>query len=258
MAQKERLSSLGRLSTVIAYEIRNPLMIIKAALHTLRQPGAGAAALAEAAADIDDEVRRLNRIVNDVLDFARPIEFELVAADLNLLCREWVAAAEASPGPPVRLDLDRALPPVLCDPERLRVALVNVLVNARQAVERRDAAVPALAVAIAPAGRPLPADGAAPGRADAGEPRVVLATRRAGDRALIAVSDNGAGIDRADLARVFEPYFTTRRGGTGLGLAIAKNIVEGLGGAIAVESAKGRGTEMRIELPLARDGQGRS
>ena len=71
-SQKERLSSLGRLSTVIAHEIRNPLMIIKASLHALRQPDADAATVREAAADIDDEVRRLNRIVNEVR-FSRPI-----------------------------------------------------------------------------------------------------------------------------------------------------------------------------------------
>ena len=76
VSQKERLSSLGRLSTVIAHEVRNPLMIIKAALHTLRHPDIGPATLREAAADIDEEVARLNRIVNEVLDFARPIRFE--------------------------------------------------------------------------------------------------------------------------------------------------------------------------------------
>ena len=77
MSQKERLSSLGRLSTVIAHEVRNPLMIIKGSLHALRQPDVSRAAMREAVADIDEEVERLNRIVNEVLDFARPIRFEL-------------------------------------------------------------------------------------------------------------------------------------------------------------------------------------
>jgi signal transduction histidine kinase len=99
ISQRERLSSLGRLSTVIAHEVRNPLMIIKAALHTLRQPDNSAAAVREAAADIDGEVARLNRIVNEVLDFARPIRFELAPADVNAVCRESATAAQASPGP---------------------------------------------------------------------------------------------------------------------------------------------------------------
>jgi signal transduction histidine kinase len=78
---------------------------------------------------------------------------------------------------------------------------------------------------------------------------VTLHTRLSGDRIRIVIEDRGAGIDAKDLAHVFDPYFTTKRGGTGLGLPIAKNIVEGLGGTITVASTPGRGTEMRIELP---------
>ena len=222
MSQKERLSSLGRLSTVIAHEVRNPLMIIKAALHTLRQPDVTHEELHEAASDIDEEIARLNRIVNDVLDFARPIQFDFAPADVNAVCRESAAAAQASPGPLVGMDLDASSPTVDTDAERLRVALVNLIVNARHAVE---------------------------GGADA-EPRVLLTTRVVDGRVSIVVADRGTGITDVDLGRVFDPYFTTKRGGTGLGLPIAKNIIEGLGGSITVASAAGRGTEMRIELPL--------
>src|SRR5436190_5472768 len=146
MSQKERLSSLGGLSTVIAHEIRNPLMIIKASLHALRRPEATGAVVREAAADIDTEVGRLNRIVNEVLDFARPIRFELGSTDLNALCRESAAAAQAVPGPLVELELDPAIPPIVTDAERLRLALVNLIANARQAVAP-DEAVLAGAVA---------------------------------------------------------------------------------------------------------------
>ena len=135
MSQKERLTSLGRLSTVIAHEVRNPLMIIKASLHTLRQADAGGAAVHEAAADIDGEVARLNRIVNEVLDFARPIRFELSPVSVTALCRESAAAALASgPGAAIACDLDPALGTLTTDPERLRIALVNLLINARHAV----------------------------------------------------------------------------------------------------------------------------
>jgi signal transduction histidine kinase len=78
---------------------------------------------------------------------------------------------------------------------------------------------------------------------------VVIRTRRAGDRVTIAIVDRGAGIAPDDLAHVFDPYFTTRRAGTGLGLPIAKNIVEGLGGSLAVSSRLGEGTEILIDLP---------
>jgi signal transduction histidine kinase len=233
ITQRERLSSLGRLSTIIAHEVRNPLMIIKAALHTIRQPDVSPLTLREAATDIDEEVARLNRIVNDVLDFARPIRFELSAADVNTVCRESAAAAQATPGPGVRLDLDPSIAPVTTDAERLRLALVNLIVNARQAVA-------AGAGALAAAG-PLPVD---PGQ-------VLVSTRAAANGLSIVVADGGAGIDPADLPRVFDPYFTTKRGGTGLGLPIAKNIIEGLGGAISIATAPGRGTEMHVDLPAA-------
>ena len=228
VSQKERLSALGRLSTVIAHEIRNPLMIIKTALHTLRQPGAETARRGEAVADIDDEVARLNRVVNEVLDFARPIRFERMPADINLVCRESAAAAQAASGPAVHLDLAASLPMVTTDAERLRVALVNLIVNARHAAEAHTPAPDAVGYDAA----------------------VVVSTCATDDRVAIVVADRGAGIAPADLPRVFDPYFTTKRGGTGLGLPIARNIVEGLGGVLSITSPPGRGTEIRIELPV--------
>ena len=223
MSQKERLSSLGRLSTVIAHEVRNPLMIIKASLHALRRPGVGGPAMREAVADIDEEVERLNRIVNDVLDFARPIRFELAPADLNAVCRESAAASLASgPGTSIHLDLDPSAALFTTDAERLRIALVNMLVNARHAVN---------------------------GGPGSHEPQVTLRVRTNAGHATIVVADRGAGIDPAHLPQVFDPYFTTKRGGTGLGLAIAKNIVEGLGGTIGVDSTPGAGTQISIDLP---------
>jgi signal transduction histidine kinase len=219
MSQKERLTSLGRLSTVIAHEVRNPLMIIKASLHALRQPDVTAEAMREAAADIDEEVGRLNRIVNEVLDFARPIRFDLSAVDVNALCRASAAAAQAAgPGAPIVLRLDEELGPITADQERLRMAIVNMLVNARHAAN--------------------------------GEGEVTLATAANGERVHITIADRGVGISTEDLAHIFDPYFTTKRGGTGLGLPIAKNIIEGLGGTIAVSSSRGRGTEIHLELPL--------
>jgi signal transduction histidine kinase len=224
-SQKERLSSLGRLSTVVAHEIRNPLMIIKTALRALKAPAVTPETVRTAVADIDEEVARLNRIVSEVLDFARPIKFELERVDINALCED-AARATAPDGANVgiRLRCDRGLPQITTDAERLRIVLVNILINARHAVSASTA-----------------------GQQDL----IILTTRRQGaNRMAIEVRDRGAGIPAEDLPRVFDPYFTTRRTGTGLGLAISRNIVEGLGGTIAVSSQPGRGTEVRIELPL--------
>jgi signal transduction histidine kinase len=222
--QRERLSALGRLSTVIAHEIRNPLMIIKAALRTLRKDDAGQ--VARAARDIDEEVTRLNRICAEVLDFARPIKFDLAQTDLNALAEDAVRAARTGDGSAaVRLDLDPRVPPVTTDAERLRQALLNVLGNAIQAVSGAD----------------LPPN----------EPLIRLRTARLdGRHVAITVADKGPGITPEDLPRVFDPYFTTRRTGTGIGLAISRNIIEGLGGRITVASERERGTEVRIELPV--------
>jgi signal transduction histidine kinase len=228
-AHRERLSSLGRLSSVVAHEIRNPLMIIKTAVRSLRQAGVGAEASGEALQDIDGEIARLNRIVSEVLDYAKPIAFTWQAADVNEICRESVRAVEAAePDVGITLVLDADVAPLVTDGDRMRTVLVNVLANATQAVRTARADTATAAVG----------------------PGVECRSRAAdGGGVIVTVRDQGAGIEQAVLARVFEPYFTTRRAGTGLGLAIARNIVEGLGGTIAVSSAPSQGTEVRIELP---------
>ena len=254
VSQKERLSSLGRLSTVIAHEIRNPLMIIKASVRTLRQPDADTTSLREAVTDIDDEVGRLNRIVNEVLDFSRPIRFELASTDVNVVCAQSAAAAQASgAGAAIHLDLAHILPRVMTDAERLRIALVNMLLNARHAVLAREESAAAVhgadLHALEQGGPTSGARRAGSCQPDGTAPAIALRTEWRESRVAIVIEDHGIGIDPDDLSRMFDPYFTTKRGGTGLGLAIAKNIVEGLRGTIAVTSVPGVGTTIAIDLP---------
>jgi signal transduction histidine kinase len=246
-AQRERLSSLGRLSTVIAHEVRNPLMIIRASLSSLRGERISARDVREAVADIDEETQRINRIVTEVLDFAKPIRFDFAETSVNDVCRASVAAAWAGETPDdVHLELDPGIPPFVTDAERLRTVLVNLLANARHAVQ---------AVAADRPGRGVRGERERAAQANAvlDEPAVLLRTERHDSRVIISVADRGAGISPEDLPHVFDPYYTTRRSGTGLGLPIAKNIVEGLGGTIAVTSRLAEGTTVRIDLP-ARDG----
>ena len=141
-AQRERLSSLGRLSTVIAHEVRNPLMIIKGALRTLDRDGASAADVRDAAKDIDEEIERLNSLVNDVLDVARPIRFDPAPTDINAVVprRRARPPVPAQASPPVTLRLAPSLPELVTDSERLRTVLVNLLTNADNAIEGRPAA----------------------------------------------------------------------------------------------------------------------
>jgi signal transduction histidine kinase len=230
-AQRERLSALGRLSTVIAHEIRNPLMIIKASLRTLARDTVSRDDIRQAMKDVDEEVGRLNRVVNDVLDFARPIDFELAPADLNALCVEAEQATRAAaPETTAVVRLDPTLGPVVTDAERLRTALVNILTNARHAAAARVQAG---------------------GRVSQAMPDIEIESSASPLR--ITISDRGIGVRSEDMPRVFDPYFTTKRTGTGLGLAIAKNIIEGLGGSLAMESRPGAGTVIQIDLPTTTD-----
>ena len=223
-ALRERLSALGRLSTVIAHEVRNPLMIIKGSLRSLKREDASAAEVRESAVDIDHEVARLDRIVGDVLDFARPLRVETAPVDVAVLVGDAArAACEGTGTPGVRLVLDPAPGSIVTDGERLRGVLVNLLENAGDSV-------------------------LAAGRT--GPDAVEIGARRLGPgRVLLWVEDRGVGVAAADLPHVFEPYFTTKRTGTGLGLAIARKVVEALGGTVRMESREGEGTRVEIELP---------
>ena len=229
MSQKERLSSLGRLSTVIAHDVRNPLMIIKGSLHALRQE--------EPERDRDARGGRRHRRGSRSPEPHRERGARFRASDsLRTGTGRPQRAVQrvghgrrrrSGAGAIVQLDLDPMAATITTDAERLRMALVNMLVNARHAV-----------------------NGASSPATEATHPgTVTLTTRTGGDRVTIVVSDTGAGIDPAHLTNVFDPYFTTKRGGTGLGLPISKNIIEGLGGTITIDSAPGSGTAIRIDLP---------
>jgi len=222
-AERDRLAALGRLSTVIAHEIRNPLMIVRGALRGLRRQDD--AAVVDAATDIEEQVLRLDRVVNDVLDFARPVHLEVEPTSLHAICRTAVEACLAAEAePPVVLALDPRADTIRTDADRLRGVLVNLIANGRDAVQ-----------AATPAGR---AGG-----------HVTVRTTHDGSAVTIEVVDTGIGMAPDVVRHAFEPYFTTRRTGTGLGLAIARNVVEGLGGTIDLASDPGVGSTVRITLP---------
>ena len=215
---KERLSSLGRLSATLAHEIRNPLTIIKgSALQLLEEESLGQDER-EAAADIIQEVDRLNRLVQSVLDSARPDSFQVEEVDINDLCQDCLAAVADSPGVTAEGSWDPRLERAPVDPARFKQVLLNLLLNAREALS--------------------------------GPGTIRVATRRESTDYAISVSDTGKGISDEDLPNIFDPFFTQKPNGTGLGLSVARNIVEGLGGTISVRSQAGRGTEVELRLPL--------
>lgn len=215
---KERLTSLGRLSATLAHEVRNPLTIIKgSALQLLEEPSLSVEAR-EAASDILQEVDRLDRLVASVLDSAKPASCRLEDTDINQICRESLAAVDGDAAVSVELECDPAIGRARMDPERLRQVLLNLLLNAREAIRGAGA--------------------------------IRLETVREGDSYAIRVRDTGDGIPEEDLPYVFDPFFTRKGGGTGLGLSVAQNIVQGLGGRIDIRSMVGQGTEVELRLPL--------
>jgi signal transduction histidine kinase len=203
--------------------VRNPLMIIKGSLRSLTKDGV-AAEVREAAADIDHEVARLDRVVGDVLDFARPLRLERAPVDVHALVRDAACATlGGAGGVSARFALEPSAATIVTDGERLRGVLVNLIANARESLA---AASGSNGAEIEVGARGLDRGG------------VVL-----------WVADRGPGIPSVDLPHVFEPYFTTKRTGTGLGLAISRKVVEALGGTIRIESREREGTRVEVELP---------
>jgi signal transduction histidine kinase len=223
-ALRERASALARLSVVIAQAVRDPLIGIREALGPLQREEV-AAELRAAAVDIQRQVTRLDRIVSDVLDFARPLRVALAPVDVAALVWEVAGGLfDGWEGPHVRVALAPGTGTIVTDGERVRAVLAKLLENAREGVR-------------------------AAGRAGAVDSIEIGGRRTAGCRLRLWIEDSGAGVAAADLPYVFEPFFTTRRTGTGLGLAIARKVVEALGGSIWIESRPGEGTRVEIELP---------
>jgi PAS domain S-box-containing protein len=230
----ERMSSLGRTLAGVAHEINNPLAAITGFAQILLKRDQSADDR-HAVETMLHEARRAARIVKDLLTIARREEgAERTRTDLNAIVRYIVEtqryAMETRDIRPV-VQLAEERPEVMGDPAQLEQVILNLVVNARQALE------------------------APPGiRTDQGPPRTLeVSTRVAGADLLLEVADNGRGIDARELPHIWDPFFTTREEGegTGLGLSVVHSIVASHGGTIDVTSTPGEGTRFRIRLPLA-------
>jgi len=228
MVKRERLAALGELSAVVAHEVRNPLGVIFNAVSSLRRllPGQGdAQMLLEILAE---ESEQLNRLVGELLEFARPRELSLQLEDVGRVIQDSLEAAASDPlrgQNPVRFvaEVEPDLPPVRMDRRLIRQALVNVAVNAAQAMPRGGT--------VRVSARKESWLGAFQLRID--------------------LRDEGGGIPPEVAPRIFEPFFTTKAKGTGLGLAVVKRIVEDHQGEVEVTSELGRGTTFTFRLPIA-------
>jgi PAS domain S-box-containing protein len=218
--RKSRLEALGELSAVIAHEVRNPLGVIFNSIGSLRRLTGGGGDARTLVDIVGEEADRLNRIVGDLLDFARHAPPQLAPDRLEQVVEEAVSVALAQPpaGVEVVRRLAAPLPEVALDAGQVRQAVLNLVVNAVQAM--------------------------------AGGGRLTVRTFVEGCFAVAEVEDTGPGIPEVIRDRVFEPFFTTKATGTGLGLPVVRRIVEGHGGELRLRTGPG-GTCFSICFPLA-------
>jgi len=219
--RSRRLAAVGRLASVVAHEIRNPLSSIKGFATYFRQRYAAVPEDVKVADILIHEVERLNRVITELLDYSRPLTLNRAKTNLAELVRNTLRTIERQAqekGVDLRIDLSRELPGAVIDADRMTRVFLNLFLNALAAMDKGGV----LSVTLA---------------------------RHDGTTLRATVSDTGAGIRREDQARIFEPYFTTRPSGTGLGLAIVQRIVEAHGGEIRLESEPGKGTTFTLLLP---------
>jgi signal transduction histidine kinase len=221
----QRLSDLGEMTARMAHGIRNPLVSIGGCARRLLSETDSVDPRRRHLQIIADEVTRLETILTEVLDYARPLRPKTVRTDLNQLIRETleaVAPEREGLGVDLVLDLDESIGHVPLDANLFRIAMVNLIRNALQAIPRMG------------------------GRSG----RITVRTEKRGSAAKISVMDNGTGIASDAVARIFEPFFTTKASGSGLGLPIVSQILKEHGGRVRVESRPGEGAAFHLDLPL--------
>jgi two-component system, NtrC family, sensor kinase len=234
VARGEKLASIGQLAAGIAHELNNPLTGVLTFTHLLRKKMPDGSQDAEDLDLVIRETKRCASIIRRLLDFAREKTPEKQLVDLNRLIEETVRFVERSAALQqieIRLDLDPHLPELYADADLIKQVLMNILVNAQQAIADHGR-IDVSSRALGSRKFPDTAGGAGPG-------------------VEIAISDTGCGIPAANLQRIFDPFFTSKEvgKGTGLGLSVTYGIVKSHGGEIEVESAVGQGTTFRVHLP---------
>jgi signal transduction histidine kinase len=226
LREAERLSAVGKLASGIAHEIRNPLNFMNLSIDHIRarlgsgRPDGTAEALA-LMSNIKAEIHRLNTMIENFLTVGKPLALNKSEVDLGALIQDVVGLAQqkaVEQSIAIEVAGVAAVPRLQADPLQIKTCLMNVVLNAIQA---------------------MPAGG-----------RLRIATVSGPGTVDVTISDTGPGISEDDLNRIFNPYFTTKKLGIGLGLAITKKVVEEHRGRITVRSRPNEGTDVVISLPI--------
>jgi PAS domain S-box-containing protein len=219
LQSSERMAALGEVAAKVAHEIRNPLVSVGGFARRLEEKLDGG--LKEYAHIISEEVRRLESILRDILGFVKEVRMSRRLVDLNEIVANVLGLLRgelSDKGNTIIEEFTNASLVMNIDPDRMKEAILNILVNANEATKKG---------------------------------RIAVRTYARDGTGVLEVNDEGSGIRSEDIARIFDPFFTTRPTGTGLGLAISKRIVEENNGTIEVKSAgEGTGTRFTITLPL--------
>jgi signal transduction histidine kinase len=224
----DRLASLGTLAAGMAHEIKNPLASISGSLEILERELGDRGREHEFFAILQKEIARLTRIVDKYLEFARPLPPQRSESNMNDLVRsvvELTGKQAGQDGIAIEASYADSMPEVVVDGEQIRQAVLNLVLNAIQAMPERGT--------------------------------VTVSTEFTGGEAICRVRDRGPGIGRDDPHRIFDPFFTTKPGGTGLGLPIAYRLIEQHGGRIDASNHAEGGAQFSIHLPI-RVGEGRN
>ncbi len=220
LIQSNKFKVLGELASGMAHEIRNPLGSIQGALEIIKEDYKQGDKKFEFLNILFKEIRRLNRVVTDFLSYARPSQPALIGCDVNQLIQESLSIIKPEADKKriaLNANLNPQLPQIQADPSQIKQALLNLLLNSLQALE------------------------------NSGQ---IWVTSEAKDGWIsMEIRDSGPGISPENLAKVFIPFFTTKKEGVGLGLGIVERIIQNHKGRISVESQIGQGTVFAIRLP---------
>ena len=223
MSRAEHMATLGEMATGLAHEIRNPLAGIAGVIEIIGRDLPTTSPARAVVKDVRQEIARINRIVTDLLQTARPHPPKVRKSDLNTTVEHAVMLGRQqglSRAVEITLRKNPSLPEVEHDSDQIHQVLLNLLLNALQAIDQNG--------------------------------KIAVTVERGQDAAVIEVADNGRGISPELLPNIFRPFFTTKGDGTGLGLSLARRIVEDHQGRIDVTSTVGKGTTFAVILPLQR------
>ncbi|HEX7191809.1 MAG TPA: ATP-binding protein, partial [Thermoanaerobaculia bacterium] len=221
LRRNERMSAIGTLVAGVAHEVRNPLFGIAATLDAFEAEFGVTEEMKEYFSTLRNDVSRLTRLMNDLLEFGRPHEVERHMQSLEPVIAEAVRVCSAQArekGIAIQAHVAPSLPPVAIDADRMLQVLKNVVENAIE-------------------------------HSRGGDSVVIEAQRDGGGMVVCTVSDSGSGFRAEDLPHVFEPFFTRRRGGSGLGLAIVQKIVADHEGSVTASNVPAGGAKIEIRIP---------